>query len=486
MLLTLDPSEAERVSANFQEFRERLVTTLRDTKDPRRLFIVLFQELKKTVLESDPEKRLPEPVIVEIKAAGLVVAQDVFNQYCADDIDFRTANEETVSQWTMDVIKMTSENFIAEDKGDPVDWEVFELDDEMRADLKANGVRWPSKRLGISRDAYALKGGGSRYVLKRLVARRFPKEFDRRLLDAELPFADFDAVVGAEVDEETKWKVARSCRVDVDGIERRKDFRLNHAAGIFDGFDRYFPTRDSDMNQALLTQDRLYYTAAAFQACLNGTIRSNARNRTLYGTDKFYCNGLEYLTPRASHRILKSVAEGKAFRTYLRRYNFDLHLLIFWLVPLRKWVKRADLGLLAAKLFYLAKQMGQNAFTPQPNGLIKSPFVARTPKEFFEYLLGLYPKFDFDNDRRHADIAAWFVEKLIIVIYKHLREKFGLYPLDWPFKSTDTTEVEISLDGFVLCDDEIREVEEFLRAYAARTKVEKRRQRRREARAAKK
>lgn len=260
------------------------------------------------------------------------------------------------------------------------------------------------------------------------------------MLEAELPLSDKDGVVGPNEDQ---WERAKEMGIDPDGIEKRENFNIG----------KYMSTRDINMNQCLLTKDRLYFTKGALASVLEGGINSQSRANSLFGVDTFHHKKKVYKTGRMLCRLVKPVIEMKAKFFNIPKYNTDVQLGIYWLVLLRKALGKKDQSARIAKIYSCAKQLNQTE--------------AKSPKVFIEELLVEYPFFTFNSNQTTEDVAKWILTKYTALIHRHLKQTFKIHPQHTDLQEESREPVEIRPDITDISDSDVDEASDFLEQLAA-------------------
>lgn len=388
----------------IEEYRKRLLDRIKKNRDIKRLFREYLDEIRQIL----GEKRLPQGMSTEI----LRLVSESFDllREISKERDIETLPEEEIAKFFIGDAK-TASNLALTTQERVYDDPILEVPtDDLDLERYLPGLILPPGNVGY-------KGGVARIALKLYAQKILGAAFSQSLLDNELPLADKDTVIGP--DEKDVWGLAIQMGVDPDGVEKLEKWDIG----------AYFATRDLDLNQVLLTQGKLYFSSAALESVRTGEIHAGQRGRNIFGTDFFRYKNKTYLTSTVIHRLIKMVTEGKAHSFELPQYNLEVKLGIYWLVILRKLMKRKDAALCIAKLHDCAKQMGQTS--------------AENPSDFFDELKASFPFFDFQTHQSNQDIARWILTKYTTLLSKYLKTKFEVYSEDWNYVSEDKTSVKI-------------------------------------------
>lgn len=445
-----EPEERKRMYELLTRYRGEMMSFLRGRAKghhPKALFSVFMMRVqrirvdlrRKMAEERDRRNRGSPPlypldvldkIFVETRRV-IKEAVEALREF-ARDRQIGGLSDHDVAELIIEDAKATSEHLIAENGTHHVTYR------SVPAERVLAQLRSLVPNLVLPDGDYAYKGGVARVALKLYAREVDPERFQQKLLAAELPLADRDAIVGPGID---MWEAAREMGVDASGIERRKMFRFSDPACKDVALLDYFKTRDIDMNEVLLTSRELIFTPEALESTFTGIIHARSREQTLFGSDVFYYMRREYQTSRALHRLLKMVIEGKAYAFEMRRYNFEVPVGIYWLGLTRKWYGKRDFGDRLTMLYNFAVALGQ---THAPN-----------PKQFVIELLEQYSNFSFLTSQDAVDIALWILEKWYTLVHKHLRRKFDIHLTpDW--QSEDPTMVRMTpcTDGVSPADQE--------------------------------
>jgi len=265
------------------------------------------------------------------------------------------------------------------------------------------------------------KGGAARVALKAYLGAS---------LEGEIPLADFDMY--AE-DTPEIWEVAQELCVDNDGVEAVEKFDPGMC----------FATRDTDLNEVLLTGEGLYYTDDAVRASTTRIIRpGRGRVESLYGADCFFMNGDKFMSNKALWRLVKFVAEGKADGFALPKYNLQIDMGIYWLVLARKLSGKENGGEKLERMFHLGNKMG----------IIPERFREKPVLEFLNWMHSNLPFFDFESEQTDEDIANWLLnDRFLTFVAKQSKKYLGIRTdfSDIKREPGDEQEVVIDLSGYV-------------------------------------
>lgn len=290
--------------------------------------------------------------------------------------------------------------------------------------IQRSDGEWFDFPLPIDSSVYH-KGGAPRVVLKILAGAT------QESIDAELPPNDFDILVmGDKADEDLSQIVqseAQGIGVDSEGIE------YAHSEDI----KGIMTARDISLNQCLLNNEGLVYSAPGFEAAKTGVTALTAGDRGIYGSESFYYDGEPLAKNRGLYRLLKFVAEGKAESFEFTPLNRQVQFGIYWLVLARKFARKDNAGELVDKLYYLGDQAGQ---------VDKSDTIF----EQLDAMHEAYPFFDFQaKDLDEVGLAKWLNSKLAKMADKIFRHQHSL-PSDLVMQRDkgDTVPYQVSLDDY--------------------------------------
>ena len=443
------------VAALYQKLEinlQQLITAIRGTKQTHLLFRVLMLQARLITREKDRAKRLPPFLIEEINE----IIEEGLSRLKAQRLKRRRSltpanidNNADLSKIIIDDVKYVADFLTLKPDLAYDSWHSVSID-SIRAQLLQC-----IPDLKFTHGEFGYKGGVARVALKLWAAQRYPGSFPQAILDAEIPLADKDAVIGPTLAKQ-KWEIATAMGVDPDGIELRTDFDVG----------TYLNSRDCDMNQCLITSTQLHFTNEAVLSVLSGVVHAKSRESSLFGTDTYVYKHKTYHSARMVHRLIKTVIDGKALAFEIPTYNAEVSIGIYWLVLIRKWHRKPGLGVRLGQMFSCAQQLGQDVI-----GSGDDLRKAKTPLEFFQWIAQKYPGFNFSTHSSNHDIAAWIIEKLVTLINRHLRQKFSIRPGDWPYQSEDHRPLRVQPSLRQISAEQIREVEEWMNAHAAALKT---------------
>jgi len=418
----------------LEGYRNTIIGRLKFEPRTKGLFAAFIGEIRKIL----HEHKLPSEVLAEIRRI-LRETFDVLRELAKDTT--AEDNVEVLAKRIIETTKQAAYVVLPAHEVRQLRYEQVPTSDVLQFDdVEDSSLRKRLKEslgtLVLPKGECGYKGGAARATLKLWVFKRYP-EFNRELLEAELPLSDKDAVFGPNIDA---WKTAQAMGVDPDGVERTRRFDEQ-------GIIEHLNSRDVDMNQAFLTRRFLYFTPEAIQSVLSGVIHCAGRAKTLFGVDTFGWQGRLYFTNKILNRLVIAVCRNRAHYFELPRYNCDVQLGIYWLVLIRKVWGKPDSAVQIAKIFDCARQMGQTG--------------AGTPKEFIQELMERYRFFSFRSNQSTEDIARWILSKYTTLIHRHLKGTFKLYP-PWEYTSTDETPMLIRPDISTIEDEQQHEALEYL------------------------
>lgn len=252
---------------------------------------------------------------------------------------------------------------------------------------------------------------------------------------AEFPWNDFDVITAGD----DVYDTAISIGVDPDGVEYMGENALN--------FSRFAYGRDTDQNQCCLGSDGLHYSTAALRAAQTGHINIVGKyiaNKTIYGIDSMYAEGISLIKPRGLMRLVKNLVEGKALSFDYKPINANFDIGIYVLFLAKKWSKRSNFPELLQKLFVLLQQMDQ----VRSGEYSIIDVLDRAHKE--------YPFFDFDREiKTKTDLTQWKAKKFVKQFDRELAWLFD-FPTTLELKRSNHDEVPItiSLNQFTASETE--------------------------------
>lgn len=152
--------------------------------------------------------------------------------------------------------------------------------------------------LGVCDNTHiAIYGGIARLALKLHVADQ-NDSFDEALIQSELPINDVD-IIADDIDAAHKYRSGVSGTRIVDDIEEYKDV--------------YFATVDYTINQALIHDGKLLFSAQAYSDIAKSTLHISEKNETLFNPDSIRLrDGSIFITPKGFYRALCYLLRDKA------------------------------------------------------------------------------------------------------------------------------------------------------------------------------
>ena len=267
------------------------------------------------------------------------------------------------------------------------------------------------------------------------------REFDETYLTAEADLSDVDVVIGKIAEKEKEkmkeiingpvsiYKVAELMGAASDGTEKMPEFDFDDVSFLPED---YLDSRDVHFNEIFLGSSRLILTEEALVSILKSNITSRGNAVNIYGRDRVYINGLEYISSRTGHRFVKYTKDGKSKNFTLPRYNLELDLGAYWLVLARNSFEKKNAPEHIARLYLIAKQMGQHGGT-------------ENPVEFLNYLVRQHPYFSFNKNQSPEEVATWLMGRYVRMFHSHLKQYFHIKNPESSMKSTDLTPVTISV-----------------------------------------
>lgn len=266
------------------------------------------------------------------------------------------------------------------------------------------------------------KGGFARVVLK--IHARSPTCLLRR----ELPLNDVDVI--ACCDRPTATREANRLGTDPSGIEWVESF--DDVLALMAG-------RDLDLNQCFVSANALVCTEAAIRAARSGTVRVEAEDRGLYGTEVVFYESIRLAKNRGSYRLIKFVVEEKALSFRFCALNEQLPLGIYWLVLARKLAGKKNAGQLLNRMHELGRRIGQ----------VKEN--ERTVYDVLDAVHERYPFFRIDSvSLDEIGVARWLAGKLARMADRTFRIRFGIpNGLVLVRSDMDTVPYSADLHGYV-------------------------------------
>ncbi len=423
------------VFAVLNDISEQLRNLVDSIENPSHFYSQLMKQVPKILKNEE----IPEEVRGLIKKLIEAVTQDIREIYKNQELP-EDEGPVSVSRRVMTDIKQISWVPLNDDEV---------LDQIQVEDIPVSEIPYLTDllpQLEMLTEHSGAKGGAARVALKLHVLQDMDltsPEGETLLesLRAELPLSDLDLVLTKK--EPDILAFAEKMGVHPVDVEEIADFEK---AALIDHLGR----RDLASNQALLTRNRLYYTSSAKEQMRknSGEAKSVVTNIPgLFGRESFFVQKREYFAANTLYRFVKMVAEGKNTHFVAPRYNFDaIGMGKYWLILVRKWLKRDDRATVFSRAYLCARQMGATK--------------VEAPADFFEELMD--EEFDFFSQQTTLDVTKWLMKKYIIFLEKILRRKFGLYPerAGEVFTSQDDREVRIEPDISSVSADEIAAVED--------------------------
>lgn len=286
-------------------------------------------------------------------------------------------------------------------------------------EIRSETGDWHSFPLPMS-DTMFHKGGFPRVVLK-ILAGAPPST-----IEAELPPNDFDVVATGH--PKKAYTEAGAIGVDLEGVEMLE--KMN--------FEQLCKSRDINLNGCFIGKNELVYSTDAYNAAKSGKIAIEGYTRGIYGSDRFFYQGVELFKNRGLMRLMKTVTEGKALSFDFIPLNQQVDLGIYWLVLMRKFSKKENFNELADRLFYLGKQCGQ---------------IYDGETSIFDVIDRVHsenPFFNFDEVALdQVGVAKWLNKKLLKYIDSAFRQTHSIAnALEFTRLQEDTRPYEVSLNGF--------------------------------------